>query len=229
MKTIGLIGGTTWLSTIDYYRNINQMINRRLGGVSSAKIILYSVNFDEFQPPALLAEWEPITDSFIHIARTLETAGADCIIICANTPHLFAGKIQASVQVPLIHIAEATAKKIKLQQLKKVALLGTRITMEQDFFREKLNAQGIETIIPGKEDIAFIHNSIFAELGHDIFLPETKQRYLRIINDLMYQGAEGVILGCTEIPLLIKPPDLECPVFDTVMIHSEAAVEFALA
>ena len=229
MKTLGLIGGTTWLSTVDYYNAINHGINQRLGGLSSAKIILYSVNFAEFIPPAEISEWSNLRELFIKIALTLETAGAECIVLCANTPHLMADKIRESIHIPLIHIAEATAKKIRLKKLKKVALLGTRFTMEQNFFKEKLLANKIETIIPDQHDIAFIHDSIFNELGKGILDLKTKDSYLKIINGLINKGAEGVILGCTEIPLLINEADVTVPVFDTTLIHSEAAVEFALS
>jgi aspartate racemase len=229
MKTIGLIGGTTWLSTIDYYNAINRGINQRIGGHNSAKIILYSVNFQEFIPPAEISEWSEIRESFIRIARTLETAGAECIVLCANTPHLIADKIQESIHIPLINIAEATAKSIKLKNLNKVALLGTRFTMEQIFFKEKLLTNQIEPIIPNKHDIEFIHDSIFNELAKGILDSKTKDRYLRIINSLIDEGAQGVVLACTEIPLLISEADVTVPLFDTTLIHSDAAVDFALS
>ena len=229
MKVIGLIGGTTWHSTIDYYRTINQMTNEKLGDSNSAKILLYSVNFEEFKPPADITKWGAITDGLIKIAKNLENAGAACILLCANTPHLFADIVQEKINVPLIHIAEATALKIKALHIDKVALLGTKITMEQNFFRDKLSLQQIETIIPTEAEREFINTSVFDELGKGIFDAKTKQKYLEIINRLIEQGAKGIILGCTEIPLLIQPEDVTVPVFDTTKIHSEAAVEFSLS
>ncbi len=228
MKTLGLIGGTSWLSTIDYYRIINQSVNERLGGLNSAKIFLYSLNLEELKPPADPAQWGPAADFLSGITKKLETAGADCIVLCANAPHFVADIIQQHIGIPLIHIAEATAKEIKKHGLKKVALLGTKTTMEQGFFRDKLSQQQIETIIPGNDAREFIHHSIFNELGRGIFSAETKKRYIRIINELSENGAEGIILGCTEIPLLLKQEDSPIPVFDTTLIHAKAAAGFAL-
>lgn len=228
MKTLGLIGGTSWLSTVEYYRNINQLVNERLGGLNSAKMFLYSLNLEEFKPPVDPAAWKPTTEHLISIAQSLETAGAECLIICANTPHMVADIIQRSIGIPLIHIAEATALEIKKQGLKKVALLGTRITMEQSFYTDKLSAHGIETIIPETNDREFINNSIFTELGKGLFTTDTKERYLQIIEKLIQQGAEGMIFGCTEIPLLINQAECQVPIIDTTVIHSKAAVDFAL-
>jgi aspartate racemase len=228
MKTLGLIGGTTWVSTVDYYKLINQQVNEKLGGNSSAKILLYSVNFAEFNPPTDPNEWGELTKKFTDIAVNLEKAGADCVVFCANTPHIIADKVQKVVGVPIISIAEETAKVVASEKLKKVGLLGTRITMEQSFYKDKLSALGIETVIPEFEDRKFIHASILDEMARDIFKPETKQRYLRIINDLISQGVEGIILGCTEIPILIKQDDSTVPLFDTTLIHASAIVNFAL-
>lgn len=229
MKTLGLIGGTTWVSTVDYYKLINQQVNEKLGGNSSAKILLYSVNFAEFNPPTDPNEWGELTKKFTDIAVNLEKAGADCVVFCANTPHIIADKVQMVVGVPIISIAEETAKVVASEKLKKVGLLGTRITMEQSFYKDKLSALGIETVIPEFEDRKFIHASILDEMARDIFKPETKQRYLRIINDLISHGVEGIILGCTEIPILIKQEDSSVPLFDTTMIHASAIVDFALS
>jgi len=228
MKTIGLIGGMSWLSTIDYYRIINQQVNRRLGGSHSAKIFLYSVDFEESKPPADAEGWRIATDFLSAIANKLQTAGAECLLLCANTTHLVADGVQQNLKIPLLHIAEATASVIKKQAVKKIGLLGTKFTMERDFFKSKLSRQQIETVIPNAEDRQFIHDSIFNELGKEIFKPETKNRYISIINNLVAQGAEGIILGCTEIPLLIKQEDSPVPVFDTTLIHATAAVDFAL-
>jgi aspartate racemase len=228
MRTLGLIGGTTWLSTIDYYRIINQLVHERLGGSRSAKILMYSMDFEEFKPPADPKEWGKREEFLINIAKRLEQGGADCIIICANTPHLMADAIQEQIGIPLIHIAEATAAVIANQKINSVGLLGTRTTMEQPFFKDKLAAQGISTLFPNETERGFIHASIFDELGKSIFKPETKARYLDIIGKLKQAGAKGIILGCTEIPLLIKQTDSDLPLFDTTVIHARAAVEFAL-
>jgi aspartate racemase len=228
MRTLGLIGGTTWLSTIDYYRIINQLVHERLGGSHSAKILMYSMDFEEFKPPADPKEWGQRQEFLIGIAKRLEQGGAECIVICANTPHLMADAIQKQIGIPLIHIAEATATEIANQKITSVGLLGTRTTMEQPFFKDRLATKGITTIIPNEAERAFIHATIFDELGKNIFKPETKARYLEVIGKLKQGGAKGIILGCTEIPLLIKQTDCDLPLFDTTVIHAKAAVEFAL-
>jgi aspartate racemase len=228
MKTIGLIGGTSFISTIDYYRNINQQINERLGGLNSAKILLYSLNFEEFKPPAELKDWfQPFT-MLPEIAKNLESAGADCIAICANTPHIAADVIQQNIGIPLIHIAEAAANEIELRDIKRVAFLGTKITMEESFFKDKLLKKQIEVLIPEKEDREFINNAVFNEMGKGVFSAETKKRFIEIINSLVEQGAGGVILGCTEFPHLIKEVDCSVPLFDTTVMHTDAVVKFAL-
>ncbi|HKB85881.1 MAG TPA: aspartate/glutamate racemase family protein [Ignavibacteriaceae bacterium] len=229
MKTLGLIGGTTWVSTIDYYRLINKQINERLGGLNSARMLLYSVNFAEFNPPTDPAEWGGLTGKFIEIAQTLQKAGADCIVFCANTPHLISDPVQKNINVPIIHIAEETAKVIAESQLRKVGLLGTRITMEQSFYKDKLLQYGITTLIPEYEERCFIHSSILDEMAKDIFKEETRERYLRIITKLVQEGAEAIVLGCTEIPILIKQKDSPVPLFDTTLIHASAIVNFALS
>jgi len=228
MKTIGLIGGTTWVSTVDYYRVINQQVNKKLGGLSSAKILLYSVNFAEFNPPIDPSEWDEITQKFSDISKNIEKAGGDCLAFCANTPHIIADKIQNLLKIPIINIAEETAKEISKLNLKKVALLGTRITMEQAFYKDKLINYGITTIIPELEERKFIHSSILDEMAMEIFKEETQQKYLGIINKLISQGAEGIVLGCTEIPLIIKQKDSSVPIFDTTLIHASSIVNFAL-
>lgn len=228
MKTIGLVGGITWLSTIDYYRLINQMINEKLGGVSSAKILMCSVEFAEIKRLTEADDWDGLAAIISNAAQKLEVAGADCILICANTMHKIADKIQASIKIPLIHIAEETAKAVVQKQLQKVALLGTKYTMQLDFYKNKLSESNIETIIPNTADIEYINDAIYNEMGKGVFLPERKQVFLRIINELIAQGATGIVLGCTEIPILIKQQDVSVPVFDTTAIHTKAAVEFAL-
>jgi aspartate racemase len=229
MRTLGLIGGTTWHSTVDYYRTINQLVNARLGGLHSARLLLASVDFQEFQPAHDPAGWTRIADGFVDLAKRLAHAGADCLVLCANTPHLLADVIAPQIPVPLIHIAEATGRAIQAKQMRKIALLGTKFTMEHGFFQERLARAGIETLVPGDDDRAFIHRSIFEELGHGVFTAETRAAYLAVIDRLHARGAEGVILGCTEIPMLIKPEDCPIPSFDTTVIHATAAVDFALA
>jgi aspartate racemase len=228
MKTIGLIGGLTWYSTLDYYRLLNELMNEKLGGVHSAKIILHSVDFAEIKILTEQQDWKSIAEIICKAAKGVETAGADCLMIGANTMHNIANEVQAAINIPVIHIAEATADAIKARALKKVALLGTKYTMQLPFYAEKLSQQGIATIIPNEADIEYINNSIYNEFSKGIFLPETKQQYLQIIDKLIAQGAEGIIAGCTEIPILIKPGDCRVPVFNTGLIHSMAAVDFAL-
>lgn len=228
MKTLGLIGGMTWLSTVEYYRLINQEVNERAGGRQSARLILYSVNFAEFVPSIDELGWRDIAARLATIARSLQDAGAEGLMLCANTPHKVADDVRAAITIPLIHIAEVTARAVRAKRLRKVALLGTRFTMEESFFRDTLTAADIESIIPEKDDRDFIHESIFGELGKGIFTAATKARYLQIIDALAKGGAEGVILGCTEIPLIVKPEDVSIPVFDTTLIHATAAVDFAL-
>lgn len=229
MKTIGIIGGLTWLSTADYYRLINQQINEKLGGVEAGKIILYSVNFAEIKVLTENNNWDAIADIMKEVARKLETAGADCILIGANTMHKIADEVQSAIRIPLINIAEETSKVIQAKGMKKVALLGTKYTMQLDFYTKKLSAKGIQTIIPGEEDIAYINNAIYTEMGKGLFLPETKARFIQIINEFRQSGVEAVILGCTEIPILIKQEDVDLPVFDTTAIHVDAAVNYVLS
>jgi aspartate racemase len=229
MKTLGLIGGTTWVSTVDYYKYINQLTTEKLGGLNSARILLYSVRFSDVKSLADAGDWESLGELMSGIAQNLEKGGAEAIILCANTMHIVADKVQEKTNIPLIHITDATAKEILRQNLKKVALLGTKFTMENDFYHKRLSDYGIETIIPNDEERDFIHWSIFEELGKDIFTENTKQKYLEIIAKLNERGAEGVILGCTEIPMLIKPEECPIPSFDTTVLHAKAAVEFALS
>ena len=229
MKTIGLIGGTTWLSTVDYYQLINQKVNEKLGVDSSALILMYSLDFSVMKKLADEGKWNDMAEIVAKKAKMLESAGADCVLLCANTMHIVAGDVRKSINIPLIHIAEETTLQIEKHGIKKVGLLGTRFTMESDFFKNLLLSQGVETIIPGKEDRDFIHETIFSELGKNIFKAETKKRYLEIIDKLSGEGATGIILGCTEIPLIIKEGDCRIQLFNTTLIHVNAAVEFALS
>ena len=188
MKTLGLIGGTSWVSTIDYYRIINQQINDRLGGLNAARLILYSLNYEEFKPPPDPKDWGPTAEGLATIAKKLEVAGAECIILCANTPHMAADIIQENIAIPLVHIAEETSKEIARHRLNKVGLIGTRFTMEQSFFKEKLSKNGISTLIPGNEERDYIHNTIFNELAKGIFSDDMKNNYLQIMEGLMQRG-----------------------------------------
>lgn len=228
LKTIGLIGGTTWISTIDYYRIINEIVNERLGGFHSAKLLISSLDFDEVKTLADAGEWNAIGNLLSTFAKKLEEAGADCMMLCANTAHIVADTVQQNISVPLIHIAEATASEIEKFNINKVALLGTKFTMEHPFFKDILAKKNIETLIPGEEERTFIHSTIFSELGKNIFKEETRNAYLKIIESLQQKGSEGVIFGCTEIPMLIKAAHCSIPVFDTTIIHAKAAVDFAL-
>lgn len=229
MKTLGLIGGTSWVSTVDYYRYINKLANEKRGGLNYAQILLYSISFNDVKSLADASDWENLGLLLSGIAQNLENAGAEAIVLCANTIHIVAEKVEEKIQIPLIHITDATAQEILRQGLKKVALLGTKFTMDNDFYRERLARFGIETIIPNDDERDFIHSSIFEELGKDIFTAETKQKYLEIIENLNERGAEGVIFGCTEIPMLLKPEDCPVPSFDTTFLHAQTAVDFALA
>ena len=228
MKNIGIIGGLTWLSSLEYYRLLNELVNKELGGVEAARIILYSVNFAEVKKLTEEGRWDKIETMMCEIAKKLEAAGADCLLLGANTMHRLAPEIQAAINIPLIHIAEETAKEIKKAGQSVIALLGTKYTMQLPFYSDKLAAQGIRTIIPPQDDIDYINTAIYAEMGKGLFLPETKQRFLEIIGKLVEKGAQGVILGCTEIPLLLQQKDCPVPVYDTTLIHSRAAVNFAL-
>lgn len=228
MKTIGLIGGLTWLSSLDYYRLLNTIVNEKRGGVEAAKIILYSVNFGEIKVLTEQLKWDEIAVIICDAAKKTETAGADCILIGANTMHKIADKVQQAVTIPVIHIAEETAKVIKKQNLKKVALLGTKYTMQLDFYKNILADKGITAIIPNDEEIEVINHAIYTEMSIGIFTKEAKEKYLAVINRLIGEGAEGIILGCTEIPILIKQEDCAVPIFDTTRIHAQAAVDFAL-
>ncbi|MCX6134452.1 MAG: aspartate/glutamate racemase family protein [Ignavibacteriales bacterium] len=229
MKTIGLVGGTGWISTIDYYRFINLEVNARRGGQNTAKIVLYSVDFGEIDAFHAKGDIDGVGALLTDASKKLVSIGADCILLCANTMHMHAERVQAAVPVPLIHIVEATAKQIRAKSMKKIGLLGTRMTMEREFYKKKLNDAGIEVLVPEKEERDFIQRTINDELVKNLFLPKSKAGFLEIIKKLKTHGAEGVILGCTEIPLLVKQEDTDLPVFDTTHIHSLAAVDFALS
>jgi len=229
MKTIGLIGGTSWVSTQEYYKIINETVKQKLGGGHSAHLILYSVDFDEF----ILKnrdDWNKIAKSYSNIGKQLEQAGAECLVICANTLHKVADEVQKNIKIPIIHIADVTAEKILDKGHKKVGLLGTKYTMDEDFYKKRLKDKfNIETIIPDKKDREIVHNIIMDELTNDIIKQSSKKKYIKIINNLVSKAAEGVILGCTEIPLLINEGDVDIPMYNTTEIHANAAVDFALS
>ena len=228
MKTIGLVGGTGWVSTVEYYRTINEETNRILGALNFAKCILYSLDYGEIEEFNKRDDMEGIFSLILDASKKLVSIGADCIVLCANTLHMFADRLQKEVPVPLIHIAIATARQIKGRNISKVGLLGTKLTMEKDFYKTKLNQERIEVVVPELPDREFIDHTITNELLKGIKSETSKDRFLVIMRKLRSQGAEGIVLGCTEIPLLIQQEDTDVPVFNTTVIHSLAAVEFAL-
>jgi aspartate racemase len=229
MKILGLIGGTSWVSTIDYYRMINEGVNEQLGDLNFAECIIHSFNYADIKRNNDADDWDTNLKMMTAAGLNLKNSGAKAIVICANTMHKIADQLEENIQLPIIHIATATANAVKAAGIKKVGLLGTKFTMEQAFYRDKFTALNIEVIIPGDKERDFIHYSIFEELGRGLIKPETKSYYIDVINKLAGQGAEGIIMGCTEIPLLISSDDVDIPLFDTAKIHSKAAVEFALS
>ncbi|CDO02887.1 Aspartate racemase [Oceanobacillus picturae] len=228
MKTIGLIGGMSWESSAEYYRIINEEINKRLGGLHSAKIILNSVDFEEIEHCQKSGEWERAGEILADCAFSLERAGADFILICTNTMHKVVKQIESRVKIPVLHIADATALAIQNAKIKKVGLLGTSYTMEQDFYKQRVEDNGIEVIIPEKAAREEVNTIIFNELCHGKIESSSREYYKSVIADMVEQGAEGIVLGCTEIGLLIKTEDAPVPVFDTTYIHAIKAVEKAL-
>lgn len=229
MKTIGLIGGMSWESTREYYRIMNEEVRNRLGDPHSCKCILSSVDFAEIEELQHRGAWEELTSRMISIAVKLESAGAEMLLICTNTMHAMADRVQASIKIPLIHIADTVAEEIKNRGMRKVGLLGTRFTMEQDFYRLRLKEKsGIDVIIPDKDDREHVHSIIYKELIAGIIKKDSKDIYLKVIQKLVSNGAEGVILGCTEIPLLITGEDTDIPLFDTTLLHARKAVGLAL-
>lgn len=229
MKTIGLIGGMSWESSLLYYQIMNERVKEKLGGHHSAKSLLYSVDFQEIKTLQFEDRWDELTKIMIEVAKKLETSGAECLVICTNTMHKMAKEVEESVKIPLLHIADATAKEIVNSGIKKVALLGTAFTMEHDFYKGRLIEQfGLDVIVPNEDERKLVHNIIYEELCLGIVKEESKQVYLNIIDHLIGQGAEAVILGCTEITMLISQENCNIPVFDTTRIHAESAVDFAL-
>lgn len=228
MKTVGLIGGMSWESTVTYYQIMNETVKERLGGFHSAKILLYSVDFAEIEAYQASGEWDKSAQVLAQAAANLEKAGADFIVICTNTMHKVVPQMAERIHIPILHIAEATAAELLKQNIRRVALLGTKYTMTQEFYKEKLVEAGIEVLIPEADDVETVNRVIYHELCLGKILPKSKQDYLNIMDKLAARGAEGVILGCTEIGLLIRQADTLLPVFDTTQIHARQAALRAL-
>lgn len=228
MKTIGLVGGTGWVSTLDYYRYFNELVYKKTDGESTAEVLINSVNYPAIAKLTAAGQWDEIAKIITDAAIALQNAGASCILLGANTMHHIAPQVKAAIGIPFIHIAEETGKEILKKGIKKVALLGTKYTMQLPFFKDVLVGMNIETLIPNEEDMLIINDGIYKELALGIITNETKEKYLKIMQKLRKNGAEGIILGCTEIPLLIKDTDFDLPLFDTTFIHAKAAVEFSL-
>ena len=230
MKTIGLLGGMSWESTVLYYQLLNEGVRERIGGLHSAKILMHSVDFAEIEQFQVNGQWQEAGNKLADAALGLERSGADMVLICTNLMHKVAPIIESQIKVPLLHIADAAGSTIKAQGLKKIGLLGTRYTMEEDFYRKRLlDNFDLDVIIPDPEDREYIHQIIFHELCQGKFTDESRQNYLAIINKLRDKGAEGVILGCTEIPLLVRQEDTDLPLFNTGALHAQYALEHAFA
>lgn len=229
LKTIGLIGGMSWESTLDYYKIINETVKSELGGLHSAKCLMYSVDFAEIEVLQRENKWEQLTDIMVEAAERLKRGGADFIVICTNTMHKMAGDIESRVGLKVLHIAEVTGEKVVQNGMKKVGLLGTKFTMEQDFYKKVLKENyNIDVVIPDENERETVHKVIYNELCKGVINEGSRKEYIKIINNLALNGAEGIVLGCTEIPLLIKQEDVGIQVFDTTKIHAVAAAEFAL-
>jgi aspartate racemase len=229
MRTIGLIGGMSWESSVSYYRIINEKVRDCLGGLHSAECLMYSVDFSDVEVLQRENRWNEASQVMAQAARRLERGGADCIVLCTNTMHKLSDAIEASVAIPMLHIADATAKQVLCQSLGTVGLLGTRFTMEEEFYRGRLERKhGLEVLVPETDDREFVHRVIYDELCLGIIHPASRQRYRQIIAEMVERGAQGVILGCTEIGLLVQAEDSQVPLFDTARIHAESAVEWAL-
>jgi len=230
VKTLGLIGGMSWESTVPYYQIINRFVSARLGGLHSARLVLYSVEFHEIEMLQHEGRWEEAGDILADAARAVRRAGAEAIVLCTNTMHKVAGQIEAAVDIPLLHIADATAARVKQAGVSRVGLLGTKFTMEQDFYRGRLEARhGLEVLTPSQEQRDLVHTVIYDELCMGRIENPSRESYRQIVSDLVARGVQGVILGCTEIGLLLKPEDAAVPLFDTAAIHAEAAAEWALS
>ncbi|HBV15351.1 aspartate/glutamate racemase family protein [Chryseobacterium carnipullorum] len=226
MKKIGLVGGISWVSTLDYYKFINEGVNTRLGGLNAAECMIYSLNFGDIQAKS----WVHSFDLLLNACKHLKNSGADSIVLCANTAHLFADELQNTLKLPIIHLGTETARAIQKAGFKKAGLIGTKFTMEMEFYRNKLEEYGLEVLVPENQETRdYIQQTVKDELGVGLINPETKASYISIVEDLVNSGAECIILGCTEIPLLISQDDISVPVFDTTKIHCEAIVEYIVS
>ncbi|MFZ0471883.1 MAG: amino acid racemase [Bacteroidales bacterium] len=228
MKTIGLAGGTGWISSAEYYRIINEEINKRSGGLEFARCILYSINYAEIDTFNKQNNKEGVYNLILDATLKLVGSGADFIILCANTLHQFVERLEQEIDVPIIHIAEAAASEIRLRNMEKIGLLGTKQTMEMDFYKSRLKEKGIDTVVPELSDRDFIGRTISDELLRGIFSDRSRYRFIEICKELNKRGAEGIVLGCTEIPLLLKQEDIDIPIINTLNVHAMAAVDFAL-
>ena len=229
MKVIGLIGGMSWESTVPYYRIVNETVKQRLGGLHSARVVLYSVDFDEIERLQHSDQWTVAGERLADAARAIERAGAECVVLCTNTMHKVAPQIEAAVRIPLLHIADATAAEIKSAKVSTVGLLGTRFTMEQGFYKDRLQRDhGLRVVIPHADDRAVVHRVIYEELCLGNVVDASRGEYRRVMDDLVRQGAQAIILGCTEITLLVQAADSAVPLFDTTRIHARKAAEWAL-
>ncbi|MER7772911.1 aspartate/glutamate racemase family protein [Kitasatospora sp. NPDC096140] len=228
MKTLGLIGGMSWESTAEYYRLLNELTRDRLGGLHSARLVLHSVDFAVIEQLQTAGRWDEAGEVLAAAARSLEAAGADLLLICTNTMHKVAGHVEAAVSVPLLHLADATAAAVRAAGLRRVGLLGTAFTMEQDFYRGRLASGGLDVLVPDAAARALVHRVIYEELCVGVVREESRAAYRRVIGDLVAAGAEGIVLGCTEIELLVRQEDSPVPVFPTARLHAEAAVAAAL-
>ena len=228
MKTVGLIGGMSWESTITYYQLLNEGVKDSLGGLHSAKILLYSVDFYEIEALMSRGEWDQAADLLGGVAQRLEAAGADMILICTNTLHKVAPQVQSRIRVPLVHIAEAAAEELLSKGISRIGLLGTKYTMTQTFYREKLTERGIDVLIPKEEEIDLVNRVIFDELCLGVVKEDSKAAYLKVMANLQARGAQGILLGCTELGLIVSQEDVSLSLFDTTVIHAKKAVELAL-
>jgi len=228
MKMIGLIGGMSWESTALYYRIINEQVKQQLGGLHSARSLMYSVDFHEIEKLQAAGEWQQAGEILAEAAVSLEKGGADFIVLCTNTMHKVAQQITDAVSIPMLHIADATAQRIRQAGVKKVGLLATAFTMEQEFYKGRLNQSEIEVLVPDAAGRKVVHDIIYQELCLGVIRDESRAQYRKIIAELVEQGAEAIILGCTEITLLVKAEDASVPLFDTTLIHAEDAVKLAL-
>ncbi|WP_417580682.1 aspartate/glutamate racemase family protein [Nitrincola sp.] len=228
MKMIGMLGGMSWESTQTYYRAVNEGMKQALGGLHSARVLLYSVDFAEIEALQQQGDWDRLAEILTEAARCLEAGGADFLVICTNTMHKVAPRVAQDVGIPILHLADATAATLKADGVTRVGLLGTRFTMEESFYRERLEAQGISVVVPGTADRQRVHDIIYAELCRGVIKSASREAYLGIINRLTGEGAEAVILGCTEIGMLVRQADTLTPLYDTTLIHAQQAVAWAL-